>query len=108
MSDPKLTQVTPRMPKEIPHMAQPRWGFIKGLLTGAVIEVPAIAAAVWVLARLGIGNPAVPFMHLLRMSAVLAVIAALLTAGGIGRLAAATSYERGRQRATVVSARVHA
>ena len=89
-------------------MAPPRWGFIKGLMTGAVIEVPAIAAAVWLLARIGVGNGEVPFMRILRMSAVFAGIAALITAGGIGRLAATISYDRGRQRAIVISARTHA
>ncbi len=85
-----------------------RWGFVKGLLTGAVIEVPAMAAAVWVLARLGIGDPDVPFMRILRFSAVFAGVAALVTAGGVGRLAAHASAERGRRGAVLVAARAHA
>src|SRR5438132_6552057 len=108
MSDPKLNPVTKRTSKEIPAVAPPRWGFVKGALTGAVIEVPALAAAVWLLARMGIGDPDVAFMRILRIGAVFAGIAALFTAGGIGRLAAYTSIERGRQRAIVVAARAHA
>jgi hypothetical protein len=89
-------------------MHPPRWGFVKGLFTGAVIEVPAIATAVWTLAALGVGNADAPFMHILRMAAVFAGIAAVLTAGGIGRLAAHASVERGRRRAIWSAAYTHA
>ena len=96
--------VTPRISRP------PRWGFLKGLLTGAVIEVPAIALGVWLLARMGIGNRAESFMRILRLSAVFAGAPALLTAGGIGRRAAHGSVERpgGRRHAIRVAARAHA
>jgi hypothetical protein len=81
---------------------------LMGIATGAVIEVPAIAGAVWVLARLGIGNRAVPFMTELRLTAAFAGIAALLTAAGLGRLAAFASLEGGRKKAMAVTARAHA
>jgi hypothetical protein len=102
MADPALTR---RLPGAIP-----RWGFVKGTLTGAVIEVPAIASAVWLLARAGIGDDDVAFMHVMRMSAVFAGIAALITAGGIGRLAAYASADKrgGRWHAVWVAARAHA
>ena len=58
------------------------------MLTGAAIEVPLVASAVWVLAQLGVGDPDVPFVTLVRFTALFAGIAALLTACGIGRLAA--------------------
>jgi hypothetical protein len=79
-------------------------------LTGAVIEVPALAGGVWVLGRLGIGDRHTPFMHLLRLSAVFAGLAAVVTAAGIGRLAAHASIEKhgGRRRAMLVGARAHA
>jgi hypothetical protein len=77
-------------------------------MTGAVIEVPVIAATVWVTAHLGIGNPDPPFMRVLRITAVFTGIAALLTAGGIGRLAATTASEHGRPRAISVATRAHA
>jgi hypothetical protein len=87
----------------------PRWGFWKGLLTGAVIEVPAIATGVWLLGRLGFANPDVGFMTILRMTAVFTGVAALLTAGGIGRLAAhAQAGQVDRKKAIVVAARAHA
>lgn len=87
---------------------KPRWGFWKGLLTGVVIEVPVLAATVWALAQLGIGNPDVPVMRLIRMTAVFAGVAALFTAGGIGRLSAYASIDGGRKRAMFVAARAHA
>ncbi len=88
----------------------PRWGFTKGFLVGLVIEVPALAAAVWVLAQLGIGDPTVGFMRLLRFTTVFAGLAAVLTAAGIGRLAAHASVQGsgGRRRAAFVAARAHA
>jgi hypothetical protein len=102
MSDRALTR---RLPANIP-----RWGFVKGVLTGAIIEVPAIATAVWLAARLGVGDRDAAFMHVMRMSAVFAGIAALLTAGGIGRLAAYASVDKqgGRWRAVWVATRAHA
>lgn len=106
MPTPPIPSVSTRVPAAFP----PRWAFFKGLLTGAVIEVPAIAAGVWLLGRLGIGDRHAPFMHLVRLSAVFAGLAAVLTAGGVGRLAAHASIEKhgGRRRAMWVGARAHA
>lgn len=106
MADPRLPSVSARLPAAFP----PRWAFFKGLLTGAVIEVPALAAGVWLLARFGVGDPDVPFMKILRLTAVFAGIAAVLTAAGVGRLAAHASIERqgGRRRAMRVARRAHA
>lgn len=102
MTDPKRP-VTAR----IPTAFTPRWGFWKGLLTGAVIEVPALAAGVWLLARIGIGDQDAGFMRMLRMSAVFTGIAALFTAGGVGRLAAHASAAGGRRGAVIAAARAH-
>jgi hypothetical protein len=108
MSEPSQSSVRARETKEIP-VAIPRWGFWKGLLVGMVIEVPAIAFGVWTLARLGYGNPEVGFMSIMRLTAVFAGFAAVLTAGGVGRVAAYASIEKGgRRHATFVAARVHA
>jgi hypothetical protein len=96
-----------RSDREIPAH-RPRWGFWKGLLTGAAIEIPLVAATVWLSARLGIGNPNVGFMHIVRLSALFAGIAALFTAGGIGRLAAYATVEKGRKLAIITAARTHA
>ncbi len=87
---------------------KPRWGFFKGALTGLAIEVPVITLAVWLLAQLGFGDPDVSFMHVMRLTTVFAGTAAVLTAGGVGRLAAFASVDGGRRRAMWVGARAHA
>jgi hypothetical protein len=65
---------------------------------------------VWLLGRFGVGDPAAPFMHILRLTAVFAGIAALLTAAGIGRVAAHASVDKigGRRHAMRVAAQAHA
>ncbi len=105
MVDPRLPSVSARLPPAFP----PRWAFFKGLLTGAVIEVPALAAGVWLLARVGVGDPDAAFMRILRLTAVFAGIAAVLTAAGVGRLAAHASVEKhgGRRQAMRVARRAH-
>ncbi|HET7505088.1 MAG TPA: hypothetical protein VFK02_28915 [Kofleriaceae bacterium] len=107
MADRLATNVTGRSREGI-SAHKPRWGFFKGLLTGAAIEVPALTGAVWVLAQLGIGNPDVPAMRIMRLTTVFAGVAALFTAGGIGRLSAYASIDGGRRRAMFVAARAHA
>ncbi len=47
-------------------------------------------------------------MRILRLTAVFTGVAALFTAGGIGRLAAYASIDGGRRRAMYVAARAHA
>jgi hypothetical protein len=88
----------------------PRWGFFKGLLTGAVIEVPILASGVWLLARMGVGDPEIGFMRILRLTTAFAGVAAVLTAAGVGRLAAYASVDKagGRWRAVYIAARAHA
>src|SRR5688572_21055413 len=111
MADPKPSPVSTRSREGAapvhPARLPARWGFTKGLLTGAAIEIPVLAATVWVLAQAGIGNPDASFMQIIRLTAAFAGIAALLTAGGIGRLAAHAAVE-GRGRSIWVAARAHA
>jgi hypothetical protein len=78
------------------------------MLTGVAVEVPALTAAVWVLARLGLGNADAPVMRIMRLTTVFAGVAAIFTAGGIGRLSAYASIDGGRRRAVFVAARAHA
>jgi hypothetical protein len=78
------------------------------MLTGVAIEVPLLALTIWVLAQLGVGDPDVGLMRIVRLTTVFAGVAALCTAGGIGSLAASVSVERGRGRAVFVAARAHA
>jgi hypothetical protein len=75
-----------------------------------VIEVPALAGGVWLLGHLGATNPHADFMRVLRLTAVFAGIAAILTAAGIGRRAAWASVDAigGRRHAVAVAARTHA
>ena len=106
MADPRLPTVSTRLNAAYP----PRWGFFKGLLTGAVIEVPALAIGVWLLARFGVGDRSAPFMKILRLTAVFAGIAAVFTAAGVGRVAAQASVDKigGRRHAIRVAAQTHA
>lgn len=111
MGDPKPppSAGSRRLPAEgTPERRKPRWTFWKGFLTGAAIEVPIIAFAVWVLAQAGVGDADVPFMNMMRLTAYFAGTAALFTAGGIGRLAAQGYVDGGRKRAIFVAARAHA
>ena len=107
MSDRQTPSVSTRSREGISG-GKPRWGFWKGLVTGVAIEVPALTATVWGLAQLGVGNPEVPAMRIMRLTTVFAGVAALFTAGGIGRLAAYASVDGGRRRAMYVAARAHA
>lgn len=107
MADPKATSPSPRSARRIP-VQKPRWAFWKGLLTGIAFEIPILAATVWLVARLGVGNANVGFMAVVRLTTLFAGVAALLTAGGIGRLAAYSFVERGRKRAIFAAMRAHA
>ena len=80
------------------------------MFAGSVIEVPALALGVWLLARLGLTDPHVEFMRILRLTAVFAGVAAVLTAAGIGRLAAWASVDAigGRRHAIAIAAQAHA
>lgn len=102
-----VSSVTTRTSEGI-SLQRPRWGFTKGVLTGVAIEVPVLAATVWLLAQFGIGNPDTPLMRIIRLTTVFAGVAAVFTAGGIGRLSAYAALEGGRRRAMFVAARAHA
>jgi len=98
------------LPVSIRLQTPPRWGFFKGLFAGSVIEVPALALGVWLLARFGMTDPRVEMMRILRLTAVFAGVASVLTAAGIGRLAAWASVDEigGRRHAIAVAAKAHA
>lgn len=73
------------------------------------MEIPAISTAVFVLPRLGIGpGVAAPAMTVVRMTSLFAGLPALITSGGIGRLAAYESVKRRRRAAIGWAAGVHA
>lgn len=86
------------------------WAFTKGFIAGAVVVIPAIAATVWVLAKLGMGDPELRLLTSIRVSTLFIGIAAVLTAGGVGRLAAQAATEHGAtpRRPLVVACRAFA
>lgn len=88
----------------------PPFAFWKGAAIGVVVILPLVAATVWVLAQLGVGDRSVPWIVDLRFTAIFAGAATVLTAGGIGRLAAQASVEAGGgpKRAVIVAARAQA
>jgi hypothetical protein len=65
-----------------------RLAFARGALVGFVVAVPAIATAVYALARLGLGDPSHGASEVLRTSLIFAGLPALLTCGGVARVAA--------------------
>lgn len=108
MPSPEPIEPSPDSPSENTREL-PRWGFWKGLLVGTVLEIPAISTAVFVLPRLGLGPGAVaPAMTVVRMTSLFAGLPALITSGGIGRLAAYESVKRRRREAIGWAAGVHA
>ncbi len=92
--DRRIGGVTPQK-TSLGNPTPPPFAFWKGAAIGTVVVVPAVAGAVWTLGRLGIGNPDAGFIHVLRLTMVFAGLAAVLTAGGVGRLAAQASVEKG-------------
>jgi hypothetical protein len=75
-----------------------------------VLVIPAIAATVWVLGRLGVGDPELRLLKAIRSSALFIGVCAIFTAGGVGRLAAQAAAEEGasRRRPLVVAGRAFA
>ena len=71
----------------------PRWAFLKGSLLGFVFALPLTATTVWVLAHLGLGDPTT-YRRTLRFALVFAGIPAMLSAGGVGRVAARAAVAR--------------
>jgi hypothetical protein len=82
----------------------PSFGFLKGAAIGIVVVIPSVAATVWLLARFGVGKPGVAWVETLRMATLFAGVAAVITAGGIGRLAANAATAPGGHRTAVVRA----
>jgi hypothetical protein len=96
--------------KARPEPKPPPFAFWKGAAVGTVVVVPLVAATVWVLAKLGVGDRSVPWIVDLRFTAIFAGAAAVLSAAGIGRLAAQASVEGegGLKRAMWIGARTQA
>lgn len=85
----------------VPAKRRPPFGFFKGFALGVIVVIPSVAATVWLLSRLGLGKPGVTMVQAIRMTTLFAGVAASLTAGGIGRLAADSSLLPGGYRGAV-------
>jgi hypothetical protein len=80
------------------------------VIAGAVVAIPAIATTVWSLGKLGCGDPELPLLKAIRVTALFVGIAAIVTAGGVGRLAAQAANDDGasRKRPLWVAGRAYA
>ena len=87
---------------------RPRRGFAKGAAVGALVVIPLISLAIFGVGRLGLGGERPAMIPALRLVFVFAALPGLLTAGGIGRLAAQASLDGGRPRAIWVAGRAAA
>lgn len=85
----------------------PRWPFLRGLVVGVLVVIPLVALVVWAVAVLGTGQD-LSLVQVTRTAALYAGIAAVLTAGGIGRLAAEASATGGKTRGVWIGARTQA
>jgi hypothetical protein len=85
----------------------PRWPFLRGAVTGVLVVIPLTALVVWAVAILGAGH-ALSLVQVTRTAALFAGLAAVLTAGGIGRLAAEASEKGGKTRGVWIGARTQA
>jgi hypothetical protein len=85
----------------------PRWPFLRGLIAGVLVVIPLTALVVWAVAVLGTGQD-LSLVQVTRTAALFAGVAAVLTAGGIGRLAAEASATGGKTRGVYVGARTQA
>ena len=79
-ADTPLAEPTQRPP--------PPGGFLKGALLGFVAVIPALAAAIYALSRFGIGDGASSYQRIVGFVAIFAGLPTVLSAGGVGRVAA--------------------
>lgn len=88
----------------------PRHAFWKGAAAGLLLVVPTAALTVWAGARLGVLDQGAGVISCLRLAFVFAGLAAVVTGGGVGRLAAEASVtgKGGRVRAVVAASRAMA
>ena len=81
----------------------PPYSFLKGSILGLVVFIPLTAMALWLLAQIGIGDRGASYVRLIAFVAVFAGLPAILTAGGIGRVAARAAVEPGRRQSRAVA-----
>jgi hypothetical protein len=83
---------------------QPR-AFWKAAAIALFPVLPALGLAIWLLARVGVGNVEAGIIEVLRLTVVFAGPATVVTGGGIGRLAAQAGADRGRPHAAWIGGR---
>lgn len=69
----------------------PPFGFLKGAVLGLVLLLPLAALACYLLARIGIGDPDTSYTQVISFVAVFGGLPGILSAGGVGRVAARTA-----------------
>lgn len=105
MAAPLSSSATPGTRSEIAKDPAP-WAFAKGVLVGGIVEIPALSGATYLLAKLAASQ--VPAMEIVRTTTLFAGLPALVTAGGLGRLAAHECARRTRRGAILHTCAVHA
>jgi hypothetical protein len=80
--------------------------FLKGAVFGLILLVPLTALAVYVLGRLGIGDPEASYYNIIAFAAVFAGLPAMITAGGVGRAAASALVRPGERGGPAACTRV--
>jgi hypothetical protein len=71
---------------------------LKGAVLGLVLLIPLAALAVYLLRLVGVGEPGATYTRVVGFVAVFAGLPAVLTAGGVARVAARLAVARGRGR----------
>lgn len=85
---------------------RPPHAFLKGAVLGLLLLVPLTALAVYVLGRLGIGDPQASYYSIIAFAAVFAGLPAMVTAGGVGRAAASALVRPGERGGPAACTRV--
>ena len=81
-------------------------GFLKGAVLGLLLLVPLTALAVYLLGRLGVGDPQASYYSIIAFAAVFAGLPAMVTAGGVGRAAASALVRPGERGGPAACTRV--
>jgi hypothetical protein len=84
----------------------PRDAFLRGAIVAMMVALPATAGAAMFLSSIDVGgDPLAPFERVLAFAAVFAGVPALISIGGVGRLAArASAFAPRRRTAAAISA----
>ncbi|HUS65454.1 MAG TPA: hypothetical protein VMZ28_12970 [Kofleriaceae bacterium] len=69
----------------------PPFAFLKGAVLGLVVLLPLAALACYLLAQIGIGDPDASYTQIISFVAVFGGLPAIVSAGGVGRVAARTA-----------------